>query len=109
MTLDISISMAIVHQMILRYICAYFSILCKESLLGLLSYDQLKILYKNKYLNAPNEDGVLDSLESWISSNENFKLNAYEFDQDHLSNDNGKAYKELVDLSNNINWPILSL
>lgn len=109
MTLDISVSNASVHQMILRYICAYFSVLCRDSTLGLLSFEQLKLLFKNKYLNAPNEDGVLEALENWISMNENFRSNALEYDQDMVSNDSGHAYKELVELSNNINWPTLSL
>lgn len=109
MAIDASINMAVVHQMILRYICSYFTLFTKDPEIGILSYDQLKLLLKNKYLNAPSEDCVVDALENWISNNEVFKVNALEYDQDRKSNDNGRCYNQLVDLSKNINWPILSL
>jgi hypothetical protein len=72
--------MAIIHQMILRYISVYFATLPLDMSIGLLRYDQLVVLLKNKFLNAPNEDVILEYLEYWIEGNDNFRVNALEFD-----------------------------
>jgi hypothetical protein len=77
---DVSINMAIIHQMILRYISVYFSSVPIDQSIGLLKYDQLVVLLKNKFLNAPNEDVILESLEYWLQGNDNFRVNALEFD-----------------------------
>ena len=77
---DVSINMAIIHQMILRYISVYFATLPMDQSIGLLRYDQLVVLLKNKFLNAPNEDVILEYLEYWIEGNDNFRVNALEFD-----------------------------
>lgn len=95
--------------MILRYICACFSTLYRDQNIGILSYDQLKLLFKNKYLNAPNEDMIIEALENWMTTNEIFKFNAAAFEKDKISSDGGVAFKELQELMENINWPILSL
>ena len=95
--------------MIMRYICKYFAVVALDEKIGLLKYDQYILLLKNKYLNAPNEDIVLESLEYWISSQKNFQMEALDFDQTNLSNDSGSSFKRLQELINNINWPILSL
>jgi hypothetical protein len=107
---DVSINMAIIHQMILRYISVYFSTLPIDQSVGLLKYDQLVVLLKNKFLNAPNEDILLEFLECWLEGNDNFRVYALEFDQNQFSSrDNGLCFKQLQELIENINWPILSL
>ena len=86
--------MAIIHQMILRYISVFFSSLPLDNSIGLLKYDQLVVLLKNKFLNAPNEDIILEFLEYWIEGNDNFRVNALEYDQNnYCSRDNGLCYK----------------
>ena len=109
MTLDLSINTAVIHQMILRYICAYFSTLYSDPAIGILSYDQLKLLFKNKYLNAPNEEMIIEALETWMTANEIFRFNALGYEKDKTSSDGGIAYKELQELMDNVNWPILSV
>jgi hypothetical protein len=50
----------------MRYICAHFQFVANDPLIGLLKYEQLVLLLKNKFVNATNEDVVLFSLENWI-------------------------------------------
>ena len=74
MVIDVSINMAIIHQMILRYISNYFASLCKglengsetPIKIGILKYETLILLLKHKYLNAPSEDVILLALEAWM-------------------------------------------
>jgi len=56
MTIDITINLAVIHQMIMRYICAYFNTEALDVKIGLLTYEQFILLLKNKFINLPNED-----------------------------------------------------
>ena len=62
--------------MILRYISVYFRNLTSDPKIALLQYDHLTVLLKNKFLNAPNEDFILEVLERWIEGNDGFRVKA---------------------------------
>ena len=66
--------MAIIHQMILRYISVYFRNFVTDPQISILKYDQLIVLLKNKFLNAPNEDEVLDVIEKWLEGRTDFRI-----------------------------------
>ena len=51
MTIDITINLAVIHQMIMRYICAYFNTEALDVKIGLLTYEQFILLLKNKFIN----------------------------------------------------------
>ena len=72
MVVDISIAQADIHQMIMRYICAYFNQVAIDPKIGLLKYEQLILLLKNKYINVPNEDIVLNAVDNWVLMNSSF-------------------------------------
>lgn len=110
-TVDLCLEMADVHNMILRYISTFFALLVSDPFISHLSYEQFILLLKNKYINAPNEDIVLQGLENWITGNQHFRMQALEYEQNRTSDDNGKAYKQLQELVDNnvINWPALSI
>jgi hypothetical protein len=38
------------------------------------------VILKNKYLNAPNEDIILDAIESWMEGNKIIMINSLQFD-----------------------------
>jgi hypothetical protein len=62
--------------MILRYINEHFSSISIDHRIGLLKYDQFLVILKNKYLNAPNEDIILDAIESWMEGNKILMINS---------------------------------
>ena len=86
--LDVTVNMACVHQMILRYIAEHFDQLpLDDPRIGLIRYDQFIILLKNKYLNATNEDMIVSAVDAWVSGNPEFMENALEHDNTRVSDD----------------------
>ena len=72
--IDTSINMAIIHQMILRYISVFFRNFVNDPKISILKYDQLIVLLKNKFLNAPNEDEILEVIEKWLEGRVEFRI-----------------------------------
>lgn len=72
MTLDTMIEPLHCHTMVLRYICTHFSSLKMDERIGLVPYEQLILLFKNKYLHAPSEDVVVEAIEYWLRGNPEF-------------------------------------
>ena len=95
--------------MILRYINEHFCSIPIDHRIGLLKYDQFLVILKNKYLNAPNEDIILDAIESWIEGNKLIMINTLQYDRDGVSEDNGNSLRQILELFNNVNWPLVSL
>ena len=75
----------------------------------MLKFESFLLLLKNKYLNLPNEDLIICALEFWISRDKNWIISALEYDSNEQSEDNGFAYNQMMELINNINWPVVSL
>ena len=110
MILDVTVNMASVHQIILRYIAEHFgSLKLDDPSLSLIRYDQFMVLLKNKYLNASNEDLIVEAVEAWISGNSKFMTNALEHDHTGVSDDQGLCFNQIEELVNNINWPMVTL
>ncbi len=51
------------------------------------------MILKNKYLNAPNEDIILDAIESWMEGNKIIMINSLQFDWEGVSEDNGNSLR----------------
>lgn len=76
LVLSVAIKPAYVHQMILRYITQHFASLDLDERVGLIPYDQFVMLFKNKFLHAPNEDTITEALEMWLQGNTEFTRHA---------------------------------
>ena len=75
--MEVSVNYESVHQMILRYICTFFSTLPMDQSISLLSYDELINLMRNKYLDLPNENLILTAIEQWLRGNSLLRMNAF--------------------------------
>lgn len=109
MAIDITVSIASVHQMIIQYICCFFNSVAFDPKIGILSFEQLIMILKNKFINLSNEDHLLIALDNWISYNTSFLQNIMDHESQGWSKDNGVAIKQLQDLIDNVNWPIISV
>jgi hypothetical protein len=107
--LEVTINMAVVHQMILRYITYYFAALPLDSGSQQIPLELVLIILKNKYLNAPNEDLIVKFVDHWVGGHSQMLSQAIEHEQSNLSPDGGYSFRQLEELIDNINWPLVSL
>ena len=83
--------------------------LADDPLIGVLTYDQLILILKNKNCSVANEDVALTALENWVAYNSTFFTNVCHQQQHNQSADRGASYNQLVEIADNIIWAIVSL
>lgn len=81
----------------------------EDLLIGVLTYDQLILILKNKNCSISNEDIALTALENWVAYNPTFYNNVCNFQLNKQSADNGVSFNQLVEIADNIIWAIVSL
>lgn len=109
MVIDASVSIAAIHQAILQYICCNFHSVVFDAKIGILKYDQLIMILKNKFINLINEDHLLLALDNWVSYNGAFLQQVMDYERQGFAADGDQSFKQLNELIDNVNWPIVSI